>query len=147
MTPKDIQEIETTFSIALPQAYVDAICPYSFPSESSLANYAMLDSKEWLVELNQRLRTNGWNGADWPQHYFVIGYDGGECYYFLDVSQNDTKVFIISKEGCDIGDAEVYAPTLTDFIDADLEADEEIDDAVHRDDSHRESKEWWELWE
>ena len=147
MTPKDIQEIESTFSIALPQAYVDAVCPYSFPSESSLANYALLDSKDWLIQLNQKLRTNGWKGVDWPQHYFVIGYDGGECYYFLDVSQDETEVFIISKEGCDIDDAVVYAHTLTEFIDADLEADEEFDEGMHQDEGRRETKEWWELWD
>ena len=147
MTPKDIQEIESAFSIALPRAYVDAVCPYSFPPESSLANYALLDSKDWLIRLNQELRTNGWKGVNWPQHYFVIGYDGGECYYFVDVRQADTEVNIISKEGCDIEDAEVYAPTLTDFVDADLEADEEFDEAVRKDESPRETKEWWELWD
>jgi hypothetical protein len=147
MTQDEIQVIERTLSIDLPAAYVDVMCPYLFAPGSSLAEYALPDSKEWLIQMNEGLRANGWNGAAWPHHFFVIGHDGGECCYFVDISQDDNEVYIISKEDCAIEEATVYALTLKAFVDAELEADEDLEESLRRKELRRDAKKWWELWD
>ena len=147
MTQDEIQEIERALSIELPAAYVDVMCPYLFAPHSSLAEYGLPDSKEWLIQVNQGLRADGWNGAAWPLDFFVIGHDGGECCYFVDVSQDDGEVYIISREDRDLADAAVYALTLKAFVDAELEAEEEFGETLRREERRGAAKKWWELWD
>lgn len=112
MTPAEIESIERELGIRLPGDYRTMALAYPFPEDSALADYAMVDRSADLLARNRAMRAHPWSPA-WKREYFVIGHDGGECWFFIDTSRPQSPVFEVSIE--DRGVIE-HSPGLADFV-------------------------------
>ena len=143
MTESDLNRIKQVLNISLPREYREAVCPYPFAPDSSLADYALPNDADRVIEMNILSRECEWDGEVSPIHWFVFGHDGGECSYFLDLTLPNSPVLAISIEG---GGPYEEAPTLAAFIESYLQVDEEVDREFAAKAARRKARKWWQFW-
>lgn len=143
MTESDLNRIEQVLNISLPREYRAVVSRYPFAPNSSLADYALPNDADRVIEMNVLSRECEWDSEASPIHWFVFGHDGGECSYFLDLTRPNSPVFAISIEG---GGPSEEAPTLADFIEINLQIDEEGDREFAEKAAWRKARKWWQFW-
>lgn len=143
MTESDLNRIEQVLNISLPREYREAVCPYPFASDSSLAFCALPNDPDGVIEMNTYRRQYDWDGEAWPIHWFEFGYDGGECSFHLDLTIPNSPVFSISIEG---GGVYEEAPTLAAFIESYLQVDQEHDHEIAAKAARLLKRKWWQFW-
>jgi len=95
MTLFDIEQIENTLSINLPEElkekYTSNILDgiEEFPE---IMGYFMLNADE-IIKMNQRLRKKGLWKKPFPEYLLVIGRDEGREYYIADLRESPLRVF------------------------------------------------------
>jgi len=91
----DIKKIETSLDVSLPEELVkkyrsnllDGI--EEFPD---IAGLFIMDS-DVVIYYNQKLRREGLWKKPFPEHFFLIGYDGKNEYFLVDLRENPLRVF------------------------------------------------------
>lgn len=144
MNSTDIREIQRELGIALPRSYVETVCPYPFPQDYWLEEILFGDAKS-IIEINRDWRNTCWRTEHWKDFHFVIGHDGGECCYYIDLRLDDSPVYTISLEDGEFSLIE-EATTLRDFVAQSL-LDHEAALAEERQrQARRGSRSWWQFW-
>ena|ERR1041384_8001648 len=132
MTESDIQRIEKELGITLPDDYKAFMRSYPFQSDS-IASENIMDDANWLIE------ATGTRHRLFPPHTFIIGTDGGESTYFLDLSRQPSPVFNFDLETRGITEE---SPDLQAFVNKCRESEAE----VRRDEEEMERRKWWQFW-
>src|SRR5437867_2513021 len=83
MTPSDIQRIEQELDIILPSDYKALLEGYPFPANTYISDYLLLGDADVLIAA---ARVFTWL----PPNSFVIGRDGSESTYFIDLSRESS---------------------------------------------------------
>jgi hypothetical protein len=138
MTESDISKIESTLNVSLPEFYRTSMLSYPFLVDSFAAEFLLQNDPEPILECNQH--PGDYPGISKP---FVIGGDGGEELYFIDLAADSSQVFTFDMEtGKHIAKARDWAEYLSQ-IESDLNEIEE-DERAERE--RKANKKWWEFW-
>jgi len=95
MTLTDIKLIESGLSVNLPEELVEKYTSSlldgieEFPEISGL----FILEPSVIIDMNQKLRRKGLWKKPFPEHLFLIGYDGKNEYFLVDLRENPLRVF------------------------------------------------------
>ena len=138
MTEAELRLIEERLGYSLPEEYNSTVLNYPFAADSFANEFMLLDNVDAVVELNEA----GVEIGDVERPFFV-GSDGGEEWFFIDASKEESPVFVFQLES---GKHHIRAGTWGGYLEeirtahAEIEADEEA--ARQR----KLTKQWWEFW-
>ena len=130
MNAEELSQIEQVLNLSLPRFYCDYMLNY--PAWLSGKSPGLSDEVEaWefansaasVIQFNQYVRecdeAGEWfDDHPWPTHYFVIGSENEQNFYFLDLKSMKETVFLYHHE---MGDVWVAADSLDQFPDALME--------------------------
>jgi cell wall assembly regulator SMI1 len=138
MTEADIKQIETALGVSLPPFYTATMRGYPFPQGSS-ADELML-----VTKLDDVLRENSHPG-NYPgiAEPFIIGSDGGEEVYLIDLAASQSQVFVYDVEK---GAHSVKANTWPEYLGQVQAVLDEIAADKRAQAERKANKKWWELW-
>jgi hypothetical protein len=92
MTVSQLDEIERSLAIRLPDAYRRAVCPYPLRAYEGNSDEEVWDDPGNLIELNRRLHER----EGWPGHLFAVGeMDGAQT--AIDLSEPNAVVWWIDR--------------------------------------------------
>jgi hypothetical protein len=132
MTTSDLQRIERELGVKLPSDYTSLMAAYPFPSDSFAAESLLPNSADCILELAGARKSL-------PPNSFIIGNDGGEEVYFIDLTRHPSPVYVFELE---TGKAKEHAPHLDAYVHKCADAETEIS----RDQQHMARKKWWRFW-
>ena len=132
MTIADIRRIEKELSVNLPEDYQQLLINYPFAEDSFATTCMVIRDAEALIDVNRSHTTHFLihhrEGRWVPQkNHFMIGNDGGEEQYYLDLDDSECTVFRFDLE---TGELSTYAKGIADFkakinqVDREVEEDE-----------------------
>lgn len=96
ISQKDIADIEVEFGVSLPDGYRQFILNHSFPNSKTIET--LFFSKEKLRATNSFVRNKLNIPVIWQNHWFVIGEDGSGNYFFINTSEDDSKIYELDHE-------------------------------------------------
>lgn len=150
MTAEDFEKIEKELSLSLPAAYREAMMRPEFQSEAAGFLEFTGDADE-IIGLNLEVRSAGFYGVKWPEHYLVVGEDGAGDNYFTDVRRETPAVFLADHE-LTIGKRRIITgesyETFANFLSFIDKLESETDAAFVEEESETPvlKKPWWKLW-
>jgi hypothetical protein len=97
MTEEDFQRIEAELSVTLPNFYKKTMADHPFP-RGDAANFGLCNSPDEIIKENTISRKNGFFGAQWPSHLFIIGFDGLGNYSFVNLGESAGRVYFADHE-------------------------------------------------
>jgi hypothetical protein len=132
MTTQQLQMIESTLNVVLPEAYKQVMASYPWPAYQGSTEASLWDDPSAIVEQTQAQRAGFGDSPQWPQNFVVIGDEDDACPYALDCATGR----IVQT---DHGNLKVQA--LAEFLSiAELVAEARLDyDGTTR-------KSWWKVW-
>ena len=115
MTNADLDRLEHVRGIRLPDDYRATMLAYPFPPDHEAAAFDLPPDIDTILAL--QLEPDEAEGPDgpWPRHYVVIGSDGGEEAYVLDVSREPAPVLAYYFE---TGERRTLAPNVQSFVES-----------------------------
>ncbi|MHC4118417.1 MAG: SMI1/KNR4 family protein [Planctomycetota bacterium] len=138
MTESEINKIEASFNLTLPEFYKSTVLNYPFPPDSFADEFVLLNTPQSILEYNQDRGEYSDTGEP-----FVIGSDGGEEIYYLDLASDSSQVFTFDME---TGKHHVKAKDWSDYL-SQIEADlKEIEQDERAEQERKANKKWWEFW-
>lgn len=150
MDARDIDDIEAALDLRLPPAYRELMLAYPFGPQSQTAELWLPADADVVVANTERgRRSAALQPQPWPPSYVVIGGDGGEELYVLDVSREPAPVLAYELE---TRHTRPLAPDLAAFVgllrarEAEVEADQRM---IERGPTTRERQggaRWWQFW-
>jgi hypothetical protein len=148
MTHADIQCVEQALSVKLPSDYQQLLLDYPFSEDSFATACMVIRDAEALINVNQGTDTHfvihHQEGSWVPQkNHFLIGNDGGEERYYLDLDDPRSTIFRFELE---TGELSPYATGIADYKTKIDQIDREIEDEEKRATERRSNAKWWELW-
>ncbi len=138
MKESDIRKIESALNVTLSEFYRATMLAYPFPANSFANEFLLPNDPNPILEHNQHSSVYPGIGKQ-----FVIGSDGGEEMYFIDLAADSSQVFTFDME------TGKHTPKATDWtkylkqIEADLKeikGDEKIEQ------ERKANKKYWEFW-
>ena len=151
MDARDLDDIEGALELRLPTAYRSLMLAYPFGPESQAAELWLPADPDAVVGDTDRARRSfALQGQPWPRDFIIVGGDGGEALYVLDLSREPAPVLAFELE---TGNTRPLAPNVTAFAEL-LRAREAEIDADERAMEHREltkpqrrgEHSWWHFW-
>ena len=138
MTESDISRIESVLNIKLPEYYCSTMLNYPFADDSFAAEFLLPNDPEQILEYNQ-------DSYEYPGvgKLFVIGGDGGEDSYFIDLADNSSQVFTFDME------SDTHTSTAanwSEYIEWIEKALKEIEEDEKAEQERKANKKWWEFW-
>lgn len=122
MTDADLDCIEAALDLKLPAFYRQYMLNYprwlpeQQPQCSDVTRWEFADDPEQVIRFNQYVRSCSpgefFDDKPWPRHYFVIGSERDQNWYFLDLRAGSEAVFLFHHE---MGDVAQEAASLADF--------------------------------
>src|SRR5687767_3103523 len=143
MDAHHLHRIESALGMSLPAAYRAAMLDYPFPPTHDAAQLWMPDDAAIVMEINVRPSERRLAGKPWPTYLVLIGSDGGEEDFVLDVQAPAAPVFAYERES---GDVRALAPNFAAWLAMlrDWQAEIDHDVAAMREVYAR--KRWWQFW-
>jgi hypothetical protein len=138
MQKTDLVKIENKFNIVLPDHYKEAMLDYPFPDNSYACECSLVNDIEYIIECNTDLTP--YNALKQP---FVIGGNGGELTYLMDLYDTKSKVYSYSVESDNIDSIAESWQAFIDLINSELE---EIAEDEKAEEARKADKKWWEFW-
>jgi len=83
MTAEQFSKLETELGVFLPPYYKELMINYPFRDYLPVVRCMLIDDSQEVIQVNARLRSEGFKGKPWPPNFLVIG-AGKEDRYFLD---------------------------------------------------------------
>jgi hypothetical protein len=143
MSPAEFTRIETTLAIQLPIGYRTLMGAYPFAPDSFAAECLLPNDADWLIATNRERASNQWSSRDADlldrRDYLMIGGDGGEEAYLIDLSVTESPVYVYDYE---TGEVHQRATGLREFVAQCQASDEEI----RRDEEEMKRRRWWQFW-
>jgi hypothetical protein len=93
----DLDRIEKELNLVLPRSYREFMQTGKFGEEYG-GTQDLTGVADEVIEMTKDLRTNGFFGAKWPEHFLAVGDDGAGDYYFTDVKKERPAVFFADHE-------------------------------------------------
>ncbi|HYT89515.1 MAG TPA: SMI1/KNR4 family protein [Gemmataceae bacterium] len=122
MTDADLDRIEAALDLKLPAFYRRYMLSYprwlpeKQPEWSDVAENEFADNPDRVIYFNQYVRDckqgEFIDDMPWPRHYFVIGSEGEQNWYFLDLASGSEAVYLFQH---DCGEVSQYARSLGEF--------------------------------
>lgn len=100
MDRQGIDQIERDLNIQLPEIYKSTLLnnPLAKPG-FDIVNSMLLDDPKQIIEINQNLRVNGFQGKVWPENFMIIGVGRALLgYYFINIKANNEKIYLADNE-------------------------------------------------
>ena len=138
MTTDDIKSIETALGITLPEYYRATMLAYPFPADSFADEFLLPNSPAPVLANNQE-------PGEYPGigRAFMIGGDGGEETYFIDVASGNSQVYVYDME---TGKHVVRATEWTQYLDQVATTLREIEEDERAEVERKANRKWWEFW-
>jgi hypothetical protein len=124
MTVAELDRIESALNLKLPAFYRLYMLSYPRwmmevqPSWSDVARWEFADDPDRVIHFNRHVREaepeEFFDDGEWPKHYFVIGSEAGQNWYFLDLVTGSEAVYLYHHE---MGDVRREAVSLAEFPD------------------------------
>jgi hypothetical protein len=134
MTDADLDRIEAAVDLKLPAFYRSCMLDYprwlpeKQPEWSNVTQWEFADDPDRVIYFNQYVRGcepgNFFDDIPWPSHYFVIGSEAMQNWYFLDLASGSEAVYLFHHE---MGDVWQEADSLSEFPNALLKWWEDIE--------------------
>jgi hypothetical protein len=125
MTDADLVRIEAALDLTLPTFYRENMLHYprwlaeQQPAWSNVTYWDFADDPDRVIHFNRYVRGFGpgefFDDEPWPPHYFVIGSEEEQNWYFLDLASGSEAVYLYHH---DRGEVRPLAPSLREFPDA-----------------------------
>lgn len=122
MTADDLDRIAAALDLELPGFYRKMMLQYPRwlverqPSWSDVARGDFADDPGRVIHFNRLVRDGGpgefFDDGPWPAHYFVIGSEEEQNWYFLDLAGGSEAVYQYHH---DRGEVIMLAPSLREF--------------------------------
>jgi len=129
MTNTELDRIESALDVKLPAFYRQYMLNYPLwltekqPEWSDVAMGEFANDADRIIEFNRYVRGAGpdefFDDRTWPLHYFVIGSECEQNWYFLDLASGSETVYLFQHE---MGDVAPAAESLAKFPDALLQS-------------------------
>ena len=100
MTDSDLDRIEQSVGITLPQEYREAIADPALVPDVEYGPGLCADA-DLLIRDNKNLRAHGFYGQKWDPRHFVIQNDGCGNYYFIKCPYDHTVYFADHEDNFD----------------------------------------------
>jgi hypothetical protein len=110
----DLDRIESALGLKLPAFYRRFMMSYPKslverqPDWCDVEKWELADDPDRVIEFNRRVRgaAPGTYFADrpWPLHYFVIGSEQNQNWYFLNLEEGSERVYSYHHERGDVGE-------------------------------------------
>ena len=114
MTDADLDRIELALSLELPAFYRRFMRNYPRwlverqPEWTDVEKWELTDDPDRVIQFNRRVRTAApgafFDDRPWPPHYFVIGSEQEQNWYFLDLSEGSEAVYWFHHERGEVGE-------------------------------------------
>jgi hypothetical protein len=125
MTKADLDRIEAALDLKLPAFYRKAMLRYprwlaeKQPAWSDVARWEFANDPDRVIHFNRYVREaepgEFFDDRPWPPHYFVIGSEAEQNWYFLDLASGSEAVYLFHHE---MGDVHQEAASLAEFPDS-----------------------------
>jgi hypothetical protein len=122
MSDADLDRIEFALEVKLPVFYRRQMLNYpqwlteKQPDWSNVAEDEFADDPDRVIHFNNYVRSGEpddfFDDRTWPHHYFVIGTEAEQNWYFLDFASGSEAVYLFHHEMGDVAEA---APSLAEF--------------------------------
>jgi hypothetical protein len=116
MTSSEISDIEQMLSLCFPSGVHTFLGNISKLPSQALQEGDVLQDPKAVLELNTRLRAEGFYHLKWPPEFFAIGSDPGGCIYFFDLRVPQASVFFADYNYDDISDFKKLSATPEEFV-------------------------------
>jgi cell wall assembly regulator SMI1 len=138
MNTEDIKAIEAQIGIALPEFYRATMTNYPFPNDSFADEFLLPNSSSAVIANNE-------DPGEYPDvaQPFVIGGDGGEEIYFVDLAATTSQVFVYDM---DTGKHTPHADDWAKYLDQIANTLKEIEEDEQAETERKANKKWWEFW-
>jgi hypothetical protein len=148
MTIANIQRIEQALSVKLPEQYSQLLVDYPFSEDSFGTTCMVIRDADALIDLNRgrsaHFMIHHREGRWVPQkNHFMIGSDGGEEQFYLDLDDPGGAVL---KFDLETGELTPYARDIAEFKERIYQIDRDIDADEKRAEERRRNARWWEFW-
>lgn len=104
--------------------------PAKQPKWSDVTQWEFADHPDRVIHFNQYVRScepdEFFDDQPWPPHYFIIGSEAEQNWYFLDLASGSQAVYLFHHE---MGDVAQEAATLAEFPHALLRWWSDVEDA------------------
>jgi hypothetical protein len=125
MNDADLNRIESALDLKLPVFYRRYMLDYprwlpeKQPEWSDVTRWEFADDPDRVIHFNQHVRGfepgEYFDDRPWPPHYFVIGSEAEQNWYFLDLAGGSELVYLYHHEMGDVGQE---AASLNEFPDS-----------------------------
>jgi hypothetical protein len=122
MTDADLDRIESALDLKLPAFYREYMLNYPRwlperqPEWSDVTQWEFADEPDRVIHFNHLVRGSEpgefFDDGPWPAHYFVIGSEAEQNWYFLDLKGGSEAVYLFHHE---MGDVAEEARSLGEF--------------------------------
>lgn len=122
MTNDDLDRIESALALKLPDAYRRFMLDYpnwlsaQQPDWSDVERWELANEPERVIRFNRSVRESEpgefFDDMPWPPHYFVIGSERDQNWYFLDLTSGSDVVWMFHHEE---GEVRREAASLAEF--------------------------------
>jgi hypothetical protein len=136
MTNADLDRIEVALDLKLPGFYRRYMLNYprwlaeKQPEWSNVTEWEFADDPDQVIRFNQYVRgcqpDEFFDDEPWPPHYFVIGSEAEQNWYFLDLAGSSEAVYLFHHE---MGEVREEAKSLSEFPNALVEWWEDVERA------------------
>ncbi len=140
MTQAEIQRVEQALSIKLPPEYCDLLIHYPFSEDSFATTCMVIRDAEALIKASRGPTSHAslhHREGSWvpEKKRFLIGNDGGEEEYYLDLEDPRHPVLKFDMEA-----------GIADYKSKIIEIDREMDEDERRAREKRRTAKWWQFW-
>lgn len=122
MTEADLDRIESALALKLPASYRQLMLDYPLwlpaeqPHWSEVERWELANDADRIISFNQEVRSaepgEFFDDRPWPPHYFVIGSERGQNWFFLDLASGSDAVWMFHHEE---GELRREASSLAEF--------------------------------
>ncbi len=137
MIESDIRMIESSLNMLLPEYYRRTMLDYPFPANSFANEFLLPNDPEPIIDYNQGSGEHPGIGK-----LFIIGSDGGEELYFVDLTADNSCVFTFDME------TGKHTTKASDWMEYLRQVENELKEIKENEKPERErkaNKKWWEF--
>ncbi len=122
MTDAELDRIESALDLDLPEFYRRFMLSYpqwlakKQPEWSDVEKWEFANDPDRVIDFNRYVRICGpgefFDDEPWPPHYFVIGSEAEQNWFFLDLASESEEVYLFHHEE---GEVRQEAASLSEF--------------------------------
>jgi hypothetical protein len=148
MTPTDLDRIEKVLGVSLPDVYRSTMQSYPFDSDDFPYGCMLPDNAEWVINANRGPDTHFMlhhRKGRWvpSRDHLLIGTDGGEEYYYIDLQRDPPPVMRFDLES---GELSMFCDNLNRYLSMCRGVDAKIAEGERQATEGGTKQKWWQFW-